>query len=77
MLDNPDIRNWISVIIAAIISCGAGLLDAFQFHYFGANTDLVLLMAGLGALGLHTTATTMTNNATRVAASIANNIIKS
>lgn len=60
-MSNPEIRNWASVILASLLACGGALVDSFFFHQWGANTDLVIFMGGLGALGLHTTAVVSTN----------------
>lgn len=65
MLTNPDVRNWISVTLASVIACGSGLGDAVFSHVFGSNADLLLLMGGLGALGLHITAVNVANTVTK------------
>lgn len=60
---SSEMRNWYSVIIGSLIACGIATADAFHYHSFGTNADLILFMGGLGALGLHISAVTATNAA--------------
>lgn len=71
MLNNPDVRNWISITLASILACGSGMIDAFKFHYFGQNVDLILFMGGLGALGVHVTAVNTASSIAKAADRIA------
>lgn len=61
MFNNPEVRNWLSVVLGALVACAAALADSFYFKAWGSNADLVIFMAGLGALGLHITATVSAN----------------
>lgn len=58
---SAEMRNWYSVLIGAMIACGVGVGDAFHFHSFGTNADLILFMGGLAALGLHIQSVATTN----------------
>jgi hypothetical protein len=70
MTIDPEVRAWISVILGALIACGAALSDAFYFKAFGVNADLVIFMGGLAALGLHVTAVAATTTAISAAKTI-------
>lgn len=40
-------------LIAGVVLMGAGLADAMALQHLGIATDLVLVVAGAGALGVH------------------------
>jgi hypothetical protein len=47
-LDNPHLPTWIGGVLAVAVAA----LDLFWAHSLPKDTDLVLLVAGLGAFGI-------------------------
>ena len=47
-----DLLSRLELFILILIVMAVGIVDAFQFHQFGLNTDLLLIVSGAGAGGV-------------------------
>lgn len=45
--------TWIQTTIGAVLSFGFGAADAWQFHSFAKEVDLLFLVGALAASGIH------------------------
>lgn len=50
--------TWIQTVIGAVMAFAFGSADAFYFHSFSKDTDLLVVMGALAALGIHGAFTT-------------------
>lgn len=51
------VRTLLETVLAALVAIGVGVADAVLWHRFGVAFDTALIVAGLGALGIHAAVT--------------------
>lgn len=48
-----DVPGGVRVLVAALIASAIGAADAFLFHSFAREVDLLLIVSALTTLGIH------------------------
>lgn len=51
--EEMSLPTWVQTVIGAVMAFAFGSADAFYFHSFSKDTDLLVVMGALAALGIH------------------------